>query len=222
MISETLGANRRLLPPAAAAALGFVLLTVADWHRQSPLAIDARWTADLVNQPATNWFRFGEDISFIGSGGVVVVIAVVAAALLWRSRRQLVGSVMVLAAAVGGGASEVIAKKLIERPRPLTMTFTGESGFGFPSGHTTGFTAVVVAIALALGLADGLKARWWHWAIVAAASVAVAVARVDVGAHYVFDVLAGLLLGTLVAIIARVLAPVVTPLIEQRVPARWR
>jgi membrane-associated phospholipid phosphatase len=205
MVSSVPTAPRRVLPLGIASVVAFVALATIDWHRMTPLSLDARLTNDLVGRPASGWFRIGDDISLIGSGGVVVILAVIAAALLWRVRRDVIGAVIVIGAAGAGGVGEVVAKALIARPRPATMTFTGESGFGFPSGHTTGFTALAVGLALVL---SAHKVKAWHWAAAAGLSVAVAIGRVAVGAHYVFDVLAGLAFGTAVAVLVHALVPV--------------
>lgn len=64
----------------------------------------------------------------------------------------------------------------------------------FPSGH-------VMFVLVGLGgivVVSGLRARWWHWASVAAATVAMGVSLLVQGAHWGSDVLGGALLGLLV------------------------
>ena len=94
------------------------------------------------------------------------------------------------------------------------MSFTGESGLGFPSGHTTGFAAMMVAIAITIPMVTNLAASNRNRLRIFTAFLAlmIAVSRVAVGAHYVFDVLAGLALGALCALAARYIVVRFTPL----------
>jgi membrane-associated phospholipid phosphatase len=64
----------------------------------------------------------------------------------------------------------------------------------FPSGH-------VMFVLVGLGgllIVSGLRTSWVHWAVVAAATVAMGVALLIQGAHWGSDVLGGALLGLLV------------------------
>ncbi len=101
--------------------------------------------------PTTIPFRLANAVTTAGSGGVGVLLKMVIAVVLWRYRRDLPGEVTVLAAGVLGGAGELVAMAVVAHPRPATAGLLGESGFGFASGHTTGFTAVAVTIAIVAG-----------------------------------------------------------------------
>ncbi|HTP17230.1 MAG TPA: phosphatase PAP2 family protein [Streptosporangiaceae bacterium] len=83
-------------------------------------------------------------------------------------------------------------KALADRPRPAgsLVAVTGQS---MPSGHA--LTAAVTAVALALILTRPGRSRLIALAA-AAWSVLVAVSRTYLSAHWLTDVVAGLLLGT--------------------------
>jgi membrane-associated phospholipid phosphatase len=85
----------------------------------------------------------------------------------------------------------------LERP-PSTLQLQAHygSGFGFPSGHALGSTAVYGGIAVLLD-------RWRRSTRLAAAAVIVAVVsftRVALGVHYLVDVVAGVAVGALVVV----------------------
>ncbi len=146
-------------------------------------------------------------VSFIGSGPIVASLALAFASLvLWRTRELFLVAAAPIAAA-SAGLAELITKQIVQRPRPRTSALTGASGYSFPSGHTAGFTALVVAavgvmVMLALDRRYGLL-----WALGAGIfALAVATSRVLLGAHWLSDVIGGLLLGAAVGMGATIMA----------------
>jgi membrane-associated phospholipid phosphatase len=200
-----------------AAAGGLVLTLVSlsglAWHGHVA-ALDRTLTADLVERPNTTLFHLTDVFSQLGSGPVVGLLSFVIAAVLWRRFGEFFRPLIIVAAGALGGVAELVGKSIVGRLRPPTMTFTGESGFGFPSGHTTGFGAMMVAIAITIPMVTNLAAanRNWLRILTAVLALMIAVSRVAVGAHYVFDVLAGLALGALCAMAARYIVVRFTPL----------
>jgi len=180
-------------------------------HR--PSSLDLRAAGDLSATRGTTWFQAGKAVSLVGSGVVVGILALAFGAfVLWRTRELFIAAAVPVAAGAAG-AVELLAKHVVQRPRPLTAALTGEAGYGFPSGHTTGFTALVVAtvgVLAILGLGGGDRLLWRLWA--GAAALAVGVSRVVVGAHWGTDVVGGLLLGTTVGLVVPFLASRWAPL----------
>ena len=88
-----------------------------------------------------------------------------------------------------------IVKVAVDRIRPDMPPLHVLPGPSFPSGHATAAAATWAAVALVLGRGAPSRTR----ALLAGAAVAIAVAvacsRVFLGAHWVSDVIGGLLLG---------------------------
>jgi undecaprenyl-diphosphatase len=123
---------------------------------------------------------------------------VMAAAGGWRGRRAAAEGLT--AVAVAQLVANMLAKRLTDRPRPPKEWFPHDEvedrpdSSSFPSGHTAGAVAFTVAVAAG-----------WPAAGVACAVPAAMVAfeRVQSGAHYPSDVVAGSLVGLASAWLAR-------------------
>ena len=79
----------------------------------------------------------------------------------------------------------------------------------FPSGHVANAATLAVALALILG-------RTWVWYVGAIYTVAMALSRTYLGAHWLSDTIGGALLGAGIAII--VWAPLASRLNRERKP----
>jgi undecaprenyl-diphosphatase len=190
---------RRSLLLAAALLAGFVVLAVlvtdpgtvrgvqvVDDHVHS--AVPSLWWG-----PAT-WVA--KALSLIGGSLVLwpargLVVLLLAWRRSWRALAAFALAVLTSEALIGP------LKAAIDRPRPpgaLIVT----SGASFPSGH--GIASAVTAIgAVLVLLPPGPRRRPWELAAVLFA-VAVGCSRVYLAAHWLSDVVAGLLLGSGLAI----------------------
>jgi undecaprenyl-diphosphatase len=103
-------------------------------------------------------------------------------------------------------ASEVLIgllKGIYDRTRPpgsLVVT----SGASFPSGHAVAASVTVVAAVIAL-VPAGRQRAWWGAAAVAF-SILMGLSRAYLGAHWLSDATAGILLGTSCALLAALIA----------------
>jgi membrane-associated phospholipid phosphatase len=203
--------------------LALISLSGLAWHGHVT-ALDKTLTADVVRQPNTTLFHLTDVFSQLGSGPIVGLLSFVIAAVLWRRFGDFFRPLIIIAASALGGVAEILGKSIVGRLRPPTMSFTGESGFGFPSGHTTGFAAMMVAIAITMPMVSDVAAanRKRLRVVTAVLTLLIAASRVAVGAHYVFDVLAGLALGALCALTARYLvlrfSPLASSLLQRFAP----
>jgi membrane-associated phospholipid phosphatase len=149
-------------------------------------------------------------------GVVLLALLLVVGWWLGRNREPSVSGV---GAAVWAGAGALLALAInqpigaaVSRARPYTvipnmhLLVDKTSDFSFPSDHAT----VAGAVAAGLWLVNrrlGLVA--------AVAAIVMAFARVYVGAHYVGDVVAGLLLGAIVTLaLSRIAAKVIEPILR--------
>ena len=88
-----------------------------------------------------------------------------------------------------GGLILFIIKYTVQRVRPLPEVF---SGYSFPSGHST------IIVVFFLSLLFIIKKKEILSMLATFAIIAVPISRVVLGAHFLSDVVAGLLLGSIV------------------------
>ena len=188
---------------AVGCAIGFVVLTVYVWLH--PVVVgDHAVGQRLVADPGSIGWDIAVVVSFVASGLVVALCAVVAAAwTAWHLRRPA-GAIAIMAAPAIAGMIEVVLKSVVGRARPVTAVLSGESGNGYPSGHVTGFAALVVAVYVVwvLERSDTTAAeRRSAGLLVGSSIVLVAWSRVALGAHYMSDTVGGVLLGISVGVL---------------------
>lgn len=156
--------------------------------------LDARLTSRL--QSAAPGAGARRVLSFVAHSGDSLVL-VPLLALLWGISRFSLGSIAV-PLAIGYLASVVVTSALkcaVRRRRPAGewgALYRRTDPHSFPSGHAVRTVALsVIVTAAGLPLAGLLFLAW---------SAAVSLARVVLGVHYVFDVVAGCLLGLAVGL----------------------
>lgn len=177
------------------------------WSRLG--AIDAWWRW----QPPADRSSSGQIWSAVALfSSPVVVYSLAGLAVLWAARRRLfaASASIILTCVLTLSATQVI-KEIVARPRadsPWAFLIS-QHGWSFPSGHVSAWTAVAVAI-VTLARVSGQSHRMvWVWRFLAIGSVlAVAVCRLVLHAHYVTDVIGGLVLGLFVATLSTLLCDV--------------
>ena len=138
---------------------------------------------------------FSTDVSALASTDLIIPVTATAVAVLalvrhWHGALTLALSVLATQAVVH------LVKVLVDRPRPAANdAMTAAAGHSFPSAHSA--TAVALYATLALVVAH--RCTGWVRAAVLGAGGAVVVAiglsRIQLGAHYPIDVVAGWLTG---------------------------
>ncbi len=144
----------------------------------------------LRSEPADAFMTF---LTSLGDAAPLTAAAVTLVGLLLFQRAWK------LALAAGGTISAAVIavpliKFLLHKPRPVEL-FTGANAYGFPSGHVT-LSAVIFGI-LSVLVARGLGARG-KTAVFSAAVLwvgLIGVSRIYLGAHWLSDVLGGMLFG---------------------------
>jgi len=146
-------------------------------------------------------FDVAHTITNTGSTTAVAALAVVVALVVWLRTRDWRCTALCVVAPALAGLCESTLKPIVGRDRPPTRILTGEGGYGFPSGHTTGSTALAVAVIVVAALV--VRMRPIRMLVIGGATVyaiAIGLSRLAVGAHRAADVLGGWLLGTAVTL----------------------
>ena len=130
-------------------------------------------------------------------GGTPVVIALCLGVSIVEYRRLPTWAVPAFMATVV--VSQLVVTNLIKvavgRERPNVARLVEASGFSFPSGHTAASAAVYAAIALVVGRRRDRRTKAVVAGVAGGITVAVAMSRVLLGAHWLTDVIAGAALG---------------------------
>ncbi len=124
-----------------------------------------------------------------------VVVAIVAW-LLWRKAYRAAYAAGIAFAAAK--LFELVIKNGIQRERPLDLAYSGINLFSFPSGHATMAAVVFGILAVLAGHSMGRWGRAIVYAVCGAMIVIIAFSRIYLGAHWLSDVLAGVLFGLVI------------------------
>ncbi|WP_305988558.1 bifunctional DedA family/phosphatase PAP2 family protein [Roseibium sp. MMSF_3544] len=145
--------------------------------------------------------------TMLGDGIVVTAVSIAVAAYLFGKKawRRGIGFVIAMA---GTAMFVPLFKLILHRSRPIEL-YAGADAYSFPSGHAT-LTAVlfgICAVLIAHDLSRWLKAT--IFTISATLVITIGFSRVYLGAHWLSDVVAGLLFGTaMVSAFAFVFGPI--------------
>ena len=128
-------------------------------------------------------------IGVLGSGDVLLPVTFIGSAVLW-CRRHRAMAVILPVAGVATSATLALMKWMIDKPRPTLR------GYGFPSGHVYGVTVFVIVLVYLLWAFEAPR-RWQRAAQVIGIAFVTAVgySRIFVNAHWLSDVVGGLLAG---------------------------
>lgn len=194
-VEEAVGSPRPWLVLAGAGAVLLTVLTAVVAAADGPLGADRstlRWVVDHRRGPldAAAWV-----LTQLGGSAVVLPVALVLGLVAWRRLRTARPLLYLLTTSLAAEVAFRVLKVLVGRARPpATDALARFAGHAYPSGHATLSTATWGAAALVVALLLGGSRAW---PLVAAALVAVLVGltRIELGAHWLTDVLGGWALG---------------------------
>lgn len=118
---------------------------------------------------------------------LLLIMVLLSAFLFWIKEAKK--AIFIFFSAGFGGLILFIIKYTVQRVRPLPEVF---SGYSFPSGHSTIIVVFFVSLLFIINKKEFLSI------LAIFAIIAVPVSRVVLGAHFLSDVIAGLLLGSIV------------------------
>ncbi|MEH3139321.1 MAG: phosphatase PAP2 family protein [Mycobacterium kyogaense] len=192
-----MNARRGLLAGSAVVALGvFVAMLLGyrlGWTAMSN-ADDAALDATLrIGERHPGWVTFW-DVYCTVLGPTVFRLVTVPIIVIAFVRRQVRLAVFLIVSVELSGLVLVIAKGLVDRPRPATALVHAASS-SFPSGHALGLMVAVIALLTVLLPLVPAAGRAWLIAAGVAVIVTIGVGRVILNVHHPSDVIAGWALG---------------------------
>jgi len=143
-------------------------------------------------------------VTELGAAPLLAMLALIAAATLWwRGERVIVAVTPGIALGVAATIAS-ITKQAVGRSRPpLGVRLVSETEPSFPSGHATDSAAFFIALGLVVAVFVCRRpfARLIVTIAGALTTIAIGVSRLELGVHWLTDVLAGWALGTTVALV---------------------
>ncbi len=160
--------------------------------------LDDAWLRIMISHRSGPVTAFAKFLNVLGLVYVTLPVRIVIAGFLALRRRWWHLAAFALAIAM----SEILIgtlKGIYDRARPLG-SLVATSGTSFPSGHAIAASVTVVAAVIALIPPGRRRAVWGAAAVVF--SILMALSRAYLGAHWLSDAVAGVLLGTSCALLA--------------------
>jgi len=160
--------------------------------------LDNAWLQLMVTHrsgPVTALARF---LNWLGLVYITLPVRIAIAVFLALHRRWWHLAAFAVAIAMSEALIGTL-KGIYDRARPLHSLVT-TSAASFPSGHAIAASVTVVAAVIAL-VPPGRRRAWWGVGAVVFSAM-MALSRAYLGAHWLSDVAAGVLLGTSCALLA--------------------
>src|SRR6266516_8050568 len=198
---QVLAARRRdaVVTVAVLALTAAAFAAVADHGLLAHLQrTDDAWLRLMISGRAAPVTAVAKVFNWLGLVYVTLPVRIAIAGFLALRRRWW--HLAAFAAAVV--LSEVLIgtlKGIYDRARP-PGSLVATSGASFPSGHSIAASVTIVAAVIAL-VPPGRRRGWWGTGAVAF-SILMALSRAYLGAHWLSDAIAGVLLGTSCALLA--------------------
>lgn len=148
-------------------------------------------------------------IAIVTWPGVLYAVLVVLAAWAFRRRLRHLATALLLVIPLGWGG-HLLLKRLFSRPRPgATLDLITGHGWAYPSGHMTAITATAaMAVATVFVTRQSRFSRVLVCVLGIAGIVLVAICRWILQAHWVSDIVGGILFGWVVAAVSLIVAAV--------------
>jgi len=192
-----------VLTAMVAALTAVVFALVADHGTLARVQqLDDAWLRLMISGRAPPLTAVAKVFNVLGLVYVTLPVRIAVAGFLALRRRwwhlaAFTAAVVMSEALIGS------LKGIYDRARP-PGSLVATSGASFPSGHAVAASVTVVAAVIALVPAGRRRAIWGAAAV--AFSVLMGLSRAYLGAHWLSDATAGILLGTSCALLAALLA----------------
>lgn len=192
----------------AAVILAVSLGALIFLRHNGPFLFDEAWMGEILEH-RTGWLDVPALVLNVLGGGwfarVLVPVGTILALTLVRKRWAAAYYALTVLLSV---LAVQLLKAAFDRPRPEEILVVSDVG-SFPSGHVANAAAMAVSLAL-------IFRRTWIWYVGAIYTVAMALSRTYLGAHWSSDTIGGALIGGGIAVI--VWAPLAARLNRERKP----
>jgi membrane-associated phospholipid phosphatase len=160
--------------------------------------VDNSWLRLMVSSRSAPVTAIAKFFNLLGLVYITLPVRIaIAGFLAWRRRwwhfAAFVAAIVMSEVLIG------TLKGIYDRARP-PGSLVATSGASFPSGHSIAASVTIVAAVIALVPPGRLRAWWGAGAV--AFSILMALSRAYLGAHWLSDAIAGVLLGTSCALLA--------------------
>lgn len=162
-------------------------------RRGSVPGIDAEWMNEIGGRRDSEFTVVALVFNWIGAGIVgAIVIPLLVLGIFLLLRRWWAALFWAVSVSLSAGLVQVI-KQLYGRARPLDILVVSDYG-SFPSGHTANAATTAVVVGVVLW-------RWWVTTLGAIYTLAMALSRTYLGAHWLSDTVGGILVGVGVSLL---------------------
>jgi undecaprenyl-diphosphatase len=167
-------------------------------HSSALTTLDRHVTSVVVAHRSQSLTAVMKVVTWLGSWAALVVVGVLLIVLAVRHRLSPWFVVLAIVAWAGEAGGVAVIKHVVGRPRPPeTIRLVTAHGWSFPSGHTAVAALVFSTLAVVIGyLVPKRGVRWLAWSLGGLAVALVAFSRIELGVHWLTDVVGSLLFMT--------------------------
>jgi len=145
--------------------------------------------------------NFYKGVTFLGSTEFIIFLVIFFLILFIILKKRNYGYLISIVLIISTVINNVL-KLIVRRERPLVLSFVEEHSFSFPSGHTMAAVSmygILIYLILKSNLSKKLKGV--ISAVLGIIPVLVALSRVYLGAHFMSDVIGGIIVSTILLIV---------------------
>lgn len=178
----------------------------------------AKWANDVFQSTNEILLPLLKLITNLGNMGFIFIM--ISLIMIFFKKTRKIGMIVLFSIAIGFVFTNLILKNVVARPRPFIDETSDyylwwkeagsmiESGYSFPSGHTT------AAMAFGLSLFLCFKKKWsWVFLLI---PLIMGFTRIYFMVHYTTDVLGAILVGGLSALISYFVIKYIVKVIESK------
>ena len=152
------------------------------------------YTAFVSNTKKENLTKFFKVFTYLGNFFVLLIIS-----LCFLFKKQKKDAIFLVLALIFVSILTFLIKYIIKNPRPEGVALIEESGYSFPSAHTS-LTATTLTL-MAYFLCKQTRKSWLKiliWIVSIILIFSVCYSRIYLGVHFFTDIIAGLLIAVII------------------------